>query len=103
MPRILLLLLLQKHLLLYLLLVQLLRGRQVEVVDDVCDVGDAVLLRSSTSCQRWISAALVSHVLLVALARRLSLAEVLVVHILHACEGVLLLIVGGDVCRACLI
>ena len=82
----------------------MLRGRQVEVVDDVRDVGDAVLLRSSASgCQGRISATLVSHVLLVTLARGLPLVEVLVVHILHACKSILLLVVGGDVRGARLI
>ena len=81
----------------------MLRGCQVEVVDDVRDVGDAVLLRSSTSCcQGRIATSLVSHVL-VALAVCLSLVEVLVVYILHACECILLLVVGGDVRGARLI
>ena len=99
MPWILLLLLLKKHLLLYLLLVQLLRWRQVEVVDDVRDVGHAVLLRArTTSCKRRITAALVRGVLLV--GRAGTLAEVFLIHILHTRERRLLLVVGRDVGRA---
>ena len=101
--QILLLLLLQKHLLLYLLLVQLLRRRQVEVVDDVRDVGDTVLLRRSSSSARMrrLAAALVRHIL--RLASRLPLVEAVVVHVLHARQRVLLLIVRRDVRRPCLI
>ena len=99
MPRV-LLLLLQKHLLFYLLLVELLGGRQVEIVDDVRDVGDAILLRGSSTrasmCR--VSTALVSYILL--LANGLALVEAVVVHVLHAGQRVLLLVVGGNVRRA---
>ena len=98
-PRILLLLLLEKHLLFYLLLVELLRGSQVEVVDDVRDVGDAVLLRGSStrSRKRRIAVALVSHILRVGLARGLPLGEAIVAHVLHARQRVLLLVICRDV------
>ena len=82
---------------------KLLRGRQIEIVDDVRDVGDTILLRgcSTRSCMRRLAAALVSHVLL--LTDSLPLVEAVVVHVLHARQRVLLLVVGGDVRRPCLI
>ena len=84
---------------------QLLRGRQVEVVDDVRDVGDAILLRgcSTCGCKRRIPVALVRHVLRVGLAARLSLVEVVVAHVLHAGQRILLLVVCRDVGGARLI
>lgn len=96
-------LLLQEHLLFYLLLVELLGRRQIEVVDDVRDVGDTVLLRRSSSSARMrrLAAALVRHIL--RLASRLPLVEAVVVHVLHARQRVLLLIVRRDVRRPCLI
>lgn len=99
------LLLLEKHLLFYLLLVQLLRGRQVEVVDDVRDVGDAILLRGSSTrgCKRRVRVALERHVLLLVLADGLPLVEVVVAHVLHAGKRILLLVVCCDACRARLI
>ena len=70
MSRVLLLLLLEEHLLLNLLLVQLLRGCQIEVVDYVRNIGDAVWLSATVGGRRGdfaasCTAALIVHVLVV--------------------------------------
>ena len=82
----------------------MLRGRQVEVVDDVCDVRDAILLRgrSTRSSESRICVGLVSHVLLLVLASR-RLVEVVVAHVLHARQCVLFLVVCSDVRSARLV
>jgi hypothetical protein len=104
MSRVLLLLLLEEHLLLNLLLVQLLRGCQIEVVDYVRNIGDAVWLSATVGGRRGdfaasCTAALIVHVLVVG-----ALSKVIfMIDVLHACECVLLLVIGSDVGRASLI
>lgn len=87
------LLILQKHLEFHLLLMQLLRGRQVEVVDDVrefCNILDIchAVLRLILSSLGWVTA-------LVLRGGRISLLlrEVIRVDVLHAGQRILLLIV----------
>ena len=99
MSRVLLLLLLEEHLLLNLLLVQLLRGCQIEVVDYVRNIGDAVRLSATAIGGRRrdfaasCTAALIVHVLVVGALSKV----VFMIDVLHACECVLLLVIGGDV------
>jgi len=91
--RVLRLLILQKHLEFHLLLMQLLRGRQVEVVDDVrefCNILDIchAVLRLILASLGWVA-------VLVLRGRRISLLlrEVIRVDVLHACQRILLLII----------
>lgn len=95
----LLLLLIEQHLLLDLLLVHLLRWRQVEVVNYVRNVRDSVLLASGAAGRgRQLAAcrsSLIGHVLVA--------TEILVVYILHASQSILLLKIACNIGRACLV
>ena len=86
---------------------QLLRRRQIEIVDDVCDVGHPIGLPRGigTCCRRWgeVRAAdpvLVAQVLVI---RSTSLTKILMIYILHTRQRILLLILTRNIRRPSLI
>ena len=103
MARVLWLLILQKHLQFHLLLMQLLRRRQVEVVDDVREFRNILDIRHAVLRLTLSSLGCVTVLVLRGGRISLLLREIVGVHVLHACQRILLLIVRGHVSRPSLI